>query len=164
YPYGVYIPSNFTIPAGNVFKFKLYSGGYFWFKCNRTSGNWDIDQVRNVYFNHEEDLFHYPYLAVALLDFRGISAIPKYDDSTMIVTVIGTAPSLNPRENRDSEIIFVNSTAGNGAFSDVTYLIFTDVKGGLAPPSKECGTIYPDGYIYSETFTATLLYYHAKPE
>ncbi|CAG8735930.1 196_t:CDS:2, partial [Dentiscutata heterogama] len=135
YPHGIYIPSNFTIPDGNAFKFMLYSGGHFWFKCNTASGNWDIDQSRNVFFNNKEDFYQYPHLTSAELDFRGISSIPNYDDSSMTVAVIGTAPSPNPRENH--------------------------VKGGLPPPSKECGTKYPDGYIYSRTFTAPLLFYRA---
>ncbi|KAF0532589.1 hypothetical protein F8M41_011092 [Gigaspora margarita] len=91
------------------------------------------------------------------------SAIPKYDDSAMIVTVIGTAPPLsNPRKNRNSEILIVKRTTGKGAFSDLTYLIFTDVKGGAAPSNKKCGTIYPNGYIYPVPFTGTLLYYYLE--
>ncbi|RIB23176.1 hypothetical protein C2G38_892656 [Gigaspora rosea] len=71
YPKGVYIPSNFTIPDGNVFKFKLYLAGFVWKRCNGTSGQWVGDQYRSVYFNREEDIHLYPYSAVAMLDSRG---------------------------------------------------------------------------------------------
>ncbi|CAG8792891.1 4775_t:CDS:2, partial [Cetraspora pellucida] len=113
YPYGVYIPRNFTIPAGNVFKFKLYSGGFFWYKCNCAS-NWSLGSEITIR-----------------------STIPN-DTSTMTVTEIGTAPSLDPTKNSVYELIFVNKTSGKGAFSDLTYAILTDVKGGAAPPSTEC--------------------------
>ncbi|KAF0389228.1 putative exported protein [Gigaspora margarita] len=164
-PNDAYIPSNFTIPSGNVYKFKLYSGGYVWYRCNSTSGKWGIDQFRTVYFNNKEDSLLYPSSAVAVLDFRGgkviiRSAIPKHDTSTMTVTVIGTAPSANPKKDYSYELISVAVNTGKGAFADVTYLILSEVEGGAAPPDKECGTTYPDGYIYSTDITATILYFH----
>ncbi|CAG8714680.1 7582_t:CDS:2, partial [Scutellospora calospora] len=63
YPKGINIPENFTIPAGNVFKFVVYTGGYIWYKCN--NNNWVADDYRNLYFNHKEDLANYPTSAVA---------------------------------------------------------------------------------------------------
>ncbi|CAG8719582.1 14140_t:CDS:2, partial [Dentiscutata erythropus] len=165
YPYDVYIPSNFTIPDKNVYKFKLYSAALVWYKCNSTSSKkWGI-----VYFNKKEDRFFYPSSVVAALNSRNgeervISAIPKYDNSTMTVTVIGTAPSSNPTEDYFNELLAVKNTTGRGAFSDLTYFILTDVKGGVAPPNTECGTTYPDGYIYSVSLTATLLYFHPGPK
>ncbi|CAG8795947.1 42996_t:CDS:2, partial [Gigaspora margarita] len=155
YPKGVYIPSNFTIPDGNVFKFKLYLAGFVWKRCNGTSGQWVGDQYRSVYFNREEDIHLYPYSAVA------ISNIPKYDSSTMSFSCITSAPSYNdPTENANDELCLAKNNTGNGAFSDITYIILTEAKGGAAPPNTECGTKYPDGYVYSDVLTATILLYH----
>ncbi|CAG8555565.1 9840_t:CDS:2 [Gigaspora rosea] len=136
YPKGVYIPSNFTIPDGNVFKFKLYLAGFVWKRCNGTSGQWVGGAV-----------------------FR--SNIPKYDSSTMSFSCITSAPSYNdPTENANDELCLAKNNTGNGAFSDITYIILTEAKGGAAPPNTECGTKYPDGYIYSDVLTATILLYH----
>ncbi|CAG8602230.1 12652_t:CDS:2 [Gigaspora rosea] len=136
-PNDAYIPSNFTIPSGNVYKFKLYSGGYVWYKCNITSGKWNIGGKVIIR-----------------------SAIPKHDTSTMTVAVIGTAPSANPKKDYSYELISVTDSTGKGAFEDVSYLILSEAEGGVAPPDKECGTKYPDGYIYSTDITATVLYFH----
>ncbi|CAG8781306.1 35505_t:CDS:2, partial [Racocetra persica] len=87
------------------------------------------------------------------------SNIPS-DTSVMTLTVINSVPSSDPTKNYDSELVSVISTSGNGAFSDITYLILTDTKGGLPPPKSECGTTYPNGYIFSEEIFATILYYH----
>ncbi|CAG8666686.1 45825_t:CDS:2 [Gigaspora margarita] len=134
-PNDAYIPSNFTIPSGNVYKFKLYSGGCVWYRCNSTSGKWGGKVIIR-------------------------SAIPKHDTSTMTVTVIGTAPSANPKKDYSYELISAAVNTGKGAFADVTYLILSEAEGGVAPPDKECGTTYPDGYIYSTDITATNLYFH----
>ncbi|CAG8852923.1 24386_t:CDS:2, partial [Gigaspora margarita] len=103
YPTGVYIPSNFTIPDGNVYKFKLYLAGFVWHRCNGTSGQWIGDQYRSVYFNHEEDIHLYPYSAVAMLDASAFfrSSIPNYDSSTFSFTCIGSVPS---KENAPAEL------------------------------------------------------------
>ncbi|CAG8608579.1 12555_t:CDS:2 [Dentiscutata erythropus] len=165
YPYGVYIPSNFTIPAGNVYKFKLYSGGFVWHKCNTTSGKWGIDQFRSVYFNRKEDLFLYPSSAVAALDFRagGVtirSVIPKNDTSIMNVNVVNTSPSANPAKDYTYELLLASNNTGEGALKDITYFILTEPNGGAPPPDKDCGSTYPNGYIYSTDFTATMIYFH----
>ncbi|CAG8452661.1 9812_t:CDS:2 [Gigaspora rosea] len=142
YPRGVYIPSNFTIPDGNVFKFTLYLAAFIWYMCNGTSGQWIGDQYRSVYFNSKEDISFYPYSAVAELDFaRGISAIPKFDTSTFSFTCIASEPSHDPKKDADNELCL-------------------KAKDGAAPPNEECGTKYPDNYIYSNVFTATILLYH----
>ncbi|CAG8756887.1 10448_t:CDS:2 [Gigaspora margarita] len=114
YPNNMKIPSNFTIPDGNVFK--LYLAGFVWYICNTNSNNkWEVAG-----------------------QFIVRSAIPEYDDSAMIVTPIGVAPSSDPMKNSPSELNLVLSTSGNGAFSNITYLILTDTDGGVAPPSSEC--------------------------
>ncbi|CAG8766617.1 19758_t:CDS:2, partial [Gigaspora rosea] len=86
------------------------------------------------------------------------TAIPEYDNSAMTVTPIGVAPSSDPTKNSPSELNL--SISGNGAFSNITYLILTDTDGGVAPPSSECGTKFPNGNLYSEPIFAIILYYY----
>ncbi|CAG8756583.1 24794_t:CDS:2, partial [Cetraspora pellucida] len=167
YPHDIYIPKNFIIPSGNVFKFKLYASGFVWYKCNSVSSKWGLDQFRSVYFNHKEDFTKYPYTGVAFIDFRATditirSAIPKYDNSTMTLTLNGflETPSSDPTKNYRYEFVPIKSNTGKGAFSDVTYFIVAETDGGAPPPSTECGTTYPDGFIHPELITYTLLYYH----
>ncbi|KAF0522128.1 putative exported protein [Gigaspora margarita] len=168
YPYGVYIPSNFIIPDGNVFKFTLYLAGFVWFTCNGTSGEWSRDQFRSVYFNSKKEISFFPYSAVAELDFfrdnTMRSSIPKYDTSTLSFTCIDSAPSYNPKKDVWDEFCVIKRTTGDGAFSDITYLILTEAKNGAAPPNEKCGTNYPDGYIYSNAFTATILFCHNETQ
>ncbi|CAG8800498.1 11881_t:CDS:2, partial [Dentiscutata erythropus] len=131
YPKGVYIPSNFTFPEGIVFKFMLYVGGLACYICNTTSGQWEEDTSRNLFFNHKEDFADYPFSPVGYVDFRGISAIPS-DTSVANVAFIGDAPSSNP-ENYHEELLSVENTTGQGAFSDITHVILTNWNGGAAP-------------------------------
>ncbi|CAG8548390.1 19956_t:CDS:2 [Gigaspora margarita] len=64
YPHGVYIPSNFTIPDGNVFKFTLYLAGFIWYTCNGTSGT-----MRSSI----------PKYDTSTLSFTCIGSAPSYD-------------------------------------------------------------------------------------
>ncbi|CAG8627236.1 7659_t:CDS:2, partial [Dentiscutata heterogama] len=75
------------------------------------------------------------------------------------VTVLGSSPSSNP-ENYHDEILLVENTTGQGAFSDITHVILTDWNGGAAPAINLCGTDYPNSYVYASKFTTTLLFYH----
>ncbi|CAG8711537.1 938_t:CDS:2, partial [Cetraspora pellucida] len=39
YPQNIKIPANFTISAGNDFKFHLYLAGFVWYMCNTSSSD-----------------------------------------------------------------------------------------------------------------------------
>ncbi|CAG8559068.1 10818_t:CDS:2, partial [Cetraspora pellucida] len=110
YPKNIKIPANFTIPAGNDFKFHLYLAGFAWFLCDTSSNKWIPDQWRSVYFNNKDEISGYPVSPVAVLDTRNgqlhvQSAIPEHDTSSMIVTVINDAPSTDPTKNTPSELV-----------------------------------------------------------
>ncbi|CAG8791673.1 21273_t:CDS:2, partial [Racocetra persica] len=69
YPHGINIPSNFTIPSGNVFKFTLKLAGFVWYLCDTSSSDkWIEDQFRSVYFNTKDDIAGFPTSAAAVLD------------------------------------------------------------------------------------------------
>ncbi|CAG8536331.1 24628_t:CDS:2, partial [Cetraspora pellucida] len=137
YPQNIKIPANFTIPAGNDFKFHLSLAGFVWYMCDTSSDDkWITDGQYHV-----------------------LSAIPEHDTSSMITTVINDAPSPDPTKNYPSELISVISTAGVGAFSNITYYILTATDGGVPSPKSDCGTKYPNGYLFSEPICATILYY-----
>ncbi|CAG8672233.1 5501_t:CDS:2 [Cetraspora pellucida] len=144
YPQNIKIPANFTIPAGNVFKFQLSLAGFVWYICDTSSSDkWIEDQFRSVYFNSKDDISGFPVSPAAVLDVRNdqyhvLSAIPEHDTSSMIVTVINDAPSSDPTKNYPSELVSVISTAGVGAFSNITYLILTATDGGVPPPKSDC--------------------------
>ncbi|RIB29658.1 hypothetical protein C2G38_2238768 [Gigaspora rosea] len=88
------------------------------------------------------------------------SAIPKFDTSAVSINCIASEPSYDPKKDVDNELCLSTSNTGDGAFSDITYLILTEAKDGAPPPNEECGTKYPDDYIYSNVLTATILLYH----
>ncbi|CAG8716555.1 14589_t:CDS:2, partial [Cetraspora pellucida] len=87
-------------------------------------------QYRSVYFNNKDDISGFPVSPAAVLDKRNgqlrvLSAIPEHDTSSMLVKVINDVPSPDPMKNVPSELVSVISTAGVGAFSNITYLILT---------------------------------------
>ncbi|CAG8672067.1 5699_t:CDS:2, partial [Racocetra persica] len=139
-PNDVRVPSNFTVPAGNVYKFKIYADGFFLYICNNTK--WDFEEPRNVHFNRKEDINLYPFSGVGLVEVRDQkiyvrSAIPKYDTSALALEIIGFTPSSDPLKDYRYEIMAVTNTTGEGAYSDITYIILTETKGGVAPPDTE---------------------------
>ncbi|CAG8770815.1 12637_t:CDS:2, partial [Cetraspora pellucida] len=82
YPQNIKIPANFTIPAGNDFKFHLYLAGFVWYMCNTSSSDkWKTDG-----------------------QYRVLSAIPEHDTSSILVKVINVAPSPDPTKNFRSEL------------------------------------------------------------
>ncbi|CAG8656110.1 11067_t:CDS:2, partial [Scutellospora calospora] len=139
YPKDIYIPKNFSIPPENVFKFVVYTGGIFWYTC--TNDGWTsgfATDYRDLYFNNEEDLAKYPSSPVAAVYLEGIvrSLIPKYDTSTISLNQLCVAPSLDPKKNYENKLFKITGTKGKGAFSDITYLMLLNTKGGVTPDAQ----------------------------
>ncbi|CAG8452645.1 9811_t:CDS:2 [Gigaspora rosea] len=56
----------------------------------------------------------------------------------MSFSCIASEPSYDPTKNAKNEFCLSKSNAGDGASSDITYIILTETKDGAAPPNEEC--------------------------
>ncbi|RHZ48696.1 hypothetical protein Glove_543g78 [Diversispora epigaea] len=179
FPNGLEIPSAIAVDlTKNKFSFSLCVIAATGFQCNATAGTWSFVGPDGVFVNDCKDFNDAVddprfITAVALNDVEtssdlvihsaGIrSAFTPDDTSTSIFTVEATTPAPNPSVDGVWLRSKASNQTGTGKFTQVTYLQRVFTKGSLTPPSSQCGSTYPDKYVYPSRFSATLLFYVAK--
>ncbi|RHZ82024.1 hypothetical protein Glove_114g29 [Diversispora epigaea] len=179
YPNGLVIPDAIAVNLQhNKFAFSLCALATVDFQCNASSHSWGFVGPVGVLANECKDLEYAvdnpKFITAVSLDdiqtsndlvihsagFR--SALLPGDTSTSLFTVEAAAPAPNPSVDSDWVRSKAFNQTGVGAFSDVTYLQLVYTKGGLTPPASQCGTTFPDKYVYPSRFSGTLLFYKAK--
>jgi len=179
FPKGLVIPDAIAVDlTKNQFAFSLFLLSTLTVQCDASNKTWDFIGPVGLFVNSPDDLKSVnvnPQLITAVSFFdtsssssllvhsAGIrSAVLPSDTSSSLFLTNATTPAPNPSQDG----AWLRSTAfnqqGNGAFSNVTYLQRVLTIGGNPPPNDQCGTSFPDKFVYSVPYTSTLLFYTAK--
>ncbi|CAG8750506.1 19784_t:CDS:2, partial [Dentiscutata erythropus] len=150
------IPANLTVPSGNCFKILLYGRGVQIYQCvtSGSSGSWSqvgpdaylINNNKTENFTSKFEVAHHYFQQTPVNG--GIitwQSLVKGDNSLVIAKKISQSPSPDGPENVPWLETQTTSNQGEGTFSNITYVLRINTKGGVAPPATQCGTTYSNG-------------------
>ncbi|RIB06604.1 hypothetical protein C2G38_2216672 [Gigaspora rosea] len=166
------IPVNITVPSGNCFEFLLYGSGVQIYQCvtNGSSTQWSlvgpdaylINDIKSENFTPQYEAVHHYFQKTPVNDGKITWESIIYEDTSLVIAkLIAQSPSPDGSENIAWLKTQATSNQGKGAFENITYVLRINSKGGVAPPTAQCGTTYQNGTLISSDYTTEYWYFSA---
>ncbi|CAG8655495.1 4535_t:CDS:2 [Cetraspora pellucida] len=164
------LPANLTVPSGNCFQFLLYGSGVQQYQCliNNGTPQWSqvgpdaylINDIKKESFTSKYEVAHHYFQPTPVNGGRITwQSIVKKDDSLVIAKIIASSPSPNGSGNVPWLQTQATSNQGNGRFSNITYVLRINTKGGVAPSVDQCGSTYQNSQTAAINYTTEYWYF-----